>query len=46
MHALREKLDLNLRNRFLNFISSIRDKNTFRTNINLFGFKKSRFKPF
>ena len=28
---------------FFNFISSIRSKNTFRTNMNLFGFKKSRF---
>ena len=31
---------------FFNFISSIRSKNTFRTNRNLFDFKKPTFLPF
>ena len=39
----RKKFYLNLRNRFFNLISSIRSKKTFRTNINLFDFKKSLF---
>ena len=32
-----------LKNCFFNFIFSIQSKNTFRTNINLFDFKKSPF---
>ena len=32
--------------RFFNFISLIRNKNTFKTNKNSFEFKKSRFEPF
>ena len=39
----RKKFYFNIRNRFFNFISSIRSKNSFRTNINLFDFKKSSF---
>ena len=39
----RKKFYLNLKNRFFNFISSIRSKNTFKTNINLFDFEKSSF---
>ena len=39
----RKKFYLNLRNRFLNLISSIQSKNTFRTNISLFDFNRSRF---
>ena len=31
---------------FFNFISSIQNKNTFRTNLNLFEFKKSGFQAF
>ena len=41
-----ENFHLNLRNRFFNFISSIRSENTFRTTKNLFDFKKSPFQPF
>ena len=39
----RKKFYSILRNRFLNVISSILSKNTFRININLFDFKKSSF---
>ena len=39
----RKEFHLNLRNRLFNFIFSIRNKNTFRTNINLFHLNKSRF---
>ena len=42
----RKKFYLKLRNRFSNFISSIRSKNTFRTNINLFNFKKLFFEHY
>ena len=44
--AAREARDENVpakRADFFNFISSIRSKNTFRTNINLFDFNKLRF---
>ena len=41
--APKKKFFFNLRNHFFNFIPSIRNKNTFRTNIKLFGYKKSRF---
>ena len=46
MSTPRKNIYLNLRNRYFNLISSIQSKNNFRTNINLFGFNKSPFKPF
>ena len=39
----RKSFICDLRKRFFKFISSIRSKNTFRTNKNLFDFNKSRF---
>ena len=45
-HTPRKKFYLNFKNRFFNFISSIGNKNTFRTNMYLFYFKKLLFQPF
>ena len=42
----RKKFYLDLRNLFFNFISSIQIKNSIRTIINLFDFKKSPFSLF
>ena len=39
----RKNCYLNLKNRLFNFISSIRSKSTFRTDINLSDFNKLRF---
>ena len=42
----RKKFYLNFGNSYFKLISSIRSKNFFRANINLFQFNTSRFKPF